>query len=526
MSPGRECSRTWRWACTELLCVRVGVCAEQHGSGARFFRRSRRSALPAAVLLACLLAIACTSPVPLAPLTAQVTVPAAATTVLGTDGAAALAVAASAALYATAPVAVLTAAADPAGPAAAGPVAERIGAPLLLTPTEGDSPDVRAELTRLGTTTVLAVGEEAVRWATAAEVAARIVTDEARLPPVAVPARRPSVLVLARDPSAQLAAVTTARASGADLAVLPGGDPRLAPEHLRRPEHVVALGSGFGPPEVLERRLAVAATGVLLPGGGQVMFPGRRMVALYGHPGAPALGVLGEQDIAGSVRRAQTLAAEYQPLVGEPVVPAFEIIATVADSVPGPDGNYSAEASVDELRPWVDAAREAGVYVVLDLQPGRTDFLTQARRYEELLAQPNVGLALDPEWRLGPQQRHRVQIGTVGVDEVNSVVTWLADLTRDRVLPQKLLMLHQFRLTMISGRDRLDTSRDELAVVVHADGFGTPDLKFTTWRTLHEAEPSGIRWGWKNFYDEDTPMFTPAQTMAIGPESPVFVSFQ
>jgi hypothetical protein len=87
-------------------------------------------------------------------------------------------------------------------------------------------------------------------------------------------------------------------------------------------------------------------------------------------------------------------------------------------------------------------------------------------------------------------------------------------------------MLHQFRLTMISGRDRLDTSRDELAVVVHADGFGTPDLKFTTWRTLHEAEPSGIRWGWKNFYDEDTPMFTPAQTMAIGPESPVFVSFQ
>ncbi|WP_433287918.1 hypothetical protein ACQPZQ_34620 [Pseudonocardia sp. CA-142604] len=476
--------------------------------------------------MACLLALACTPVVPLAPLTARVAVPAGATTVLSTDGPAALAVATSAALFASAPVAVLTTAADPAGPAAAGPMAERIGAPLLLTPTDEDSPDVRAELTRLGTTTVLAVGEEAVRWATAAEVAARIVTDEAALSPVVAPPRRPSVLVLALDPTAQLAAVTTARASGADLAVLPGGDPRLASEHLRRPDHVVALGSGFGTPQVLEQRLAVAATGVMLPGGGQVAFPGRRMVALYGHPGAPALGVLGEQDIAGSIRRARELAAEYQPLVGEPVVPAFEIIATVADSVPGADGNYSAESSVDELRPWVDAARDAGVYVMLDLQPGRTDFLTQAKRYEELLAQPHVGLALDPEWRLGPQQLHRVQIGSVGIDEVNSVVTWLADLTRDRVLPQKLLMVHQFRLMMINGRERLDTSRDELSLVLHADGFGTPDLKFATWRTLHQAAPSGIRWGWKNFYDEDSPMFTAAQTMAIGPQSPVFVSFQ
>ncbi|OLT14098.1 hypothetical protein BJF78_20090 [Pseudonocardia sp. CNS-139] len=63
------------------------------------------------------------------------------------------------------------------------------------------------------------------------------------------------------------------------------------------------------------------------------------------------------------------------------MVPAFEIISTVADAHPGPDGDYSAEAGVAELRPWVEAARTAGVYVVLDLQPGRTDFLTQARRY-------------------------------------------------------------------------------------------------------------------------------------------------
>jgi len=250
------------------------------------------------------------------------------------------------------------------------------------------------------------------------------------------------------------------------------------------------------------------------------------MVALYGHPGVPALGVLGEQGIPESITRAQALAAEYQPFSDEPVVPAFELISTVADSGPGPDGDYSSEATVEFLRPWVDAARDAGVYVVLDLQPGRADFLTQAKRYAELLAQPHVGLALDPEWRLGPDERPLQQIGTVGVDEINSVATWLADLTRANALPQKVLMVHQFRLAMITERERLDTSRDELAVLLHADGFGTPDLKLETWAAMHEGEPAGVHWGWKNFYDEDTPTFSPEQTLRVGPPPPVFVSFQ
>jgi len=33
------------------------------------------------------------------------------------------------------------------------------------------------------------------------------------------------------------------------------------------------------------------------------------LVALYGHPGTAALGVLGEQDLPGSIARAQKLAA-------------------------------------------------------------------------------------------------------------------------------------------------------------------------------------------------------------------------
>jgi hypothetical protein len=114
----------------------------------------------------------------------------------------------------------------------------------------------------------------------------------------------------------------------------------------------------------------------------------------------------------------------------------------------------------------------------------------------------------------------------VSVDEVNRLIGWLADLTREHVLPQKLLVLHQFQLRMIDGRERLDTSRDELAVMVHADGQGSQGDKQATWRALHANPPAGIFWGWKNFYDEDAPMLTPEQTMAQVSPRPDLISYQ
>jgi hypothetical protein len=250
------------------------------------------------------------------------------------------------------------------------------------------------------------------------------------------------------------------------------------------------------------------------------------LVALYGIPGSGALGVLGEQDLPATIQRAQQTADPYRSLVGATVVPTFEIIATVASEFPGPDGNYSAEGDVETLRPWVEAAGAAGIYVVLDLQPGRTDFLTQAQRYQSLLELPHVGLALDPEWRLAPGQVHLRQIGQVGIDEVNGVVTWLADLTRQRHLPQKLLVLHQFQVRMIVDRERLDTTRDELAIMVHADGQGGQAAKQDTWRVLHQDAPAGLSWGWKNFVDEDSPMLTPEETITQVLPTPQLVTYQ
>ena len=109
-----------------------------------------------------------------------------------------------------------------------------------------------------------------------------------------------------------------------------------------------------------------------------------------------------------------------------------------------------------------------------------------------------------------PGQLPLKQIGSVSITEVNSVVNWLAGLTARRHLPQKLLVLHQFRLSMIQDEQGLDTRHDDLAIVIHMDGQGTPADKQQTWDAVTAAAPPGVFFGWKNFFAKDHPMLTPA----------------
>lgn len=262
-----------------------------------------------------------------------------------------------------------------------------------------------------------------------------------------------------------------------------------------------------------------------LPGGGDELFPDRRFVALYGTPSTPDLGPLGEQGIEETFERLEPVVEEYQEFSEEPVQPALEIIASVASTEPGADGNYTNELDPEDLEPWVDAAEEADVYVVLDLQPGHAHFLEQAQEYEDLLARPHVGLALDPEWRLDPGQEHGAQVGSVDAEEINETSEWLADLTAEHELPQKMFLIHQFTQPMIQNRSDIDTEAEELAFVLHADGHGEPESKMATWDMLLDGLPDGMWMAWKNFRNEDFPTFTAEQTYDVEPQ-PWFVSFQ
>ena len=323
-----------------------------------------------------------------------------------------------------------------------------------------------------------------------------------------------------------LAAVATARAAGANVDVLPAPDPRATSKSMAAAkEGVIAIGQAFRGQDYFSQAARMIDAGEL-PGGGGLLFPGRRMIALYGHPSGGALGVMGEQPPKEAVARVNKLVEEYQPHSDYQVMPAFEIIATVASDSPGPDGDYSNEADPAELEPYIDAITEAGGYAFLDLQPGQASLLEQAKRYEKLLKKPNVGLALDPEWKLHPGQKPMENVGYVEVDEINQVSHWLANLVRRNNLPQKGLIMHQFQLQMIRNRESLNTNYPELAHILHADGHGPPGEKFATWEAMKKDLPAGVFLAWKNFYDEDSPTFSPEKSYKDVKPRPWFISYQ
>ena len=335
-------------------------------------------------------------------------------------------------------------------------------------------------------------------------------------------------MVDASDPVTMLLSAGTGHAVDARTIAIDGSD------ILGYPELGVALQ---GPGKTIrfigevsegnDWQIDVLTNGQQLPGGGFVILPEhqRRYVAFYGHPDTSALGVLGEQDGEATIERMQPFLSAYEG-DGAQVVATFEIIATVASAGPGDDGNYSYEWPDETFDDLLETAELHDAYVLLDLQPGRTDFLTQAKVYKDLLMRPYVGLALDPEWRLKPNQVHLQQTGSVDAAEINTVIAWLGDLVRDNGLPQKMLLLHMFRTEMLENREIL-VDRPELQVVIQMDGDGTEPQKDATWDRLRNGfEDAFWSWGWKNFFDEDEPgPPTPESTMSKEP-TPVYVSYQ
>ena len=252
--------------------------------------------------------------------------------------------------------------------------------------------------------------------------------------------------------------------------------------------------------------------------------PDTLYVALYGHPGSATLGALGEQGVDAAVDRAQQVAESYAAF-GRPVVPTFEIIATVVSTSAGADGDYSNEFPASTFQPWIDAAASARMHVVLDLQPGRSTFPSQAAEIEGLLAQRHVSLALDPEWRVGPtQQPGGGRIGTVDGSEVNETIDFLDGIIRRHGLPPKMLVVHQFTPSMVTNRSII-RGTDRVQVVFQMDGFGSLTLKQASWGRMVADLPPGALTGWKNFYDEDRPTPSPSQALDNAP-TPVYISYQ
>lgn len=270
------------------------------------------------------------------------------------------------------------------------------------------------------------------------------------------------------------------------------------------------VGSGDDRGE--SRATAEAEPGRELPRGGYRVLPDFRVVALYGAPQDPALGALGIGSPDQAARRLADLTRSYRA-ARKPVLPAFELLATIAAGHPGLDGLYRTRQPTATIRRYLEAVRRIDGLLILDLQPGYADFSDEAKELARFLREPDVGLAMDPEWHVADGEVPGRTIGSVDAEEVNEVSAYLARIVRRHGLPQKLLVVHQFTDAMVGGKRRIE-QRPGVAVVFNADGFGTPALKRATYRRVRKS----ARWlGFKLFFEEDTGLMSPKQVLGLQP---------
>ena len=85
---------------------------------------------------------------------------------------------------------------------------------------------------------------------------------------------------------------------------------------------------------------------------------------------------------------------------GRPALPAFELISTIVHRTPGEDGKFSTRQKPEVIDRYLREARKHRALLILDIQPGRASFLDEVRALRPWLEQPDVSLALDPEWSM------------------------------------------------------------------------------------------------------------------------------
>jgi hypothetical protein len=257
-----------------------------------------------------------------------------------------------------------------------------------------------------------------------------------------------------------------------------------------------------------------------LPRGGRRLFPQHRIVAYYGAPGNVELGTLG---IGTPDQAGKRLLAQMQQYRGDgrKLLPAMELIAVVAARGAQADGSYSHKQTSATVRKYLKAARKIKALLILDIQPGHADFMSLVKHFGRFLREPDVAVALDPEWHT-PGAVPGTVIGSTDAATVNAVSRYLQRVVRKYRLPDKLLLVHQFTDSMIRNKQQLKPLHG-VPLVLNVDGFGTQPVKIAKYHDFTTPPVRHVHAGFKLFFKEDTDTMTASQVLALRPRPAVVI---
>jgi 2-hydroxychromene-2-carboxylate isomerase len=324
--------------------------------------------------------------------------------------------------------------------------------------------------------------------------------------------------------SAAAAAPVTADVTGTGSAATPATDAKQAASPAK-PAPKVKYETGEDP-EFAKKCGWPVKFPPPLPGS---ILPAKRIVAYYGNPKSKRMGVLGEYPKEEMLRRLKVEVDKWEKAdPSKPVQPALHLVTVVAQGEPGKAGKYRMimpDKVVNEVYDW---AKEAHAILFIDIQTGHSDIRTILPRFEWLLKNPDVHLAIDPEFNLiGSGRKPGSKIGTYDASDVNYASAFLRDVVKKYNLPPKVFIVHRFTRNMVTNARKIEV-HPEVQMVMNMDGWGAPWLKRDSYRDYIIREPVQFT-GFKLFYHNDTkkgdPLMTPQQLLKLVP-APVYIQYQ
>lgn len=256
----------------------------------------------------------------------------------------------------------------------------------------------------------------------------------------------------------------------------------------------------------------------------KVALPADRLVVYYGNPFSAAMGPIGAYSDEELLARLQQQARVYADLDPEhPVVPAFDYVTPVAQASPMADGTWTARMPDDSIEHYRELANGNHMLFFMDMQIGHSTVQAEVNNVWPFLQMPGVDLALDPEFDMPPGTIPGIEFGRMTAAEINWVIDKLSNLVLTQHLPAKVLIIHQFRESMLPDWQKIRI-KPGVEVVTSVDGFGTPGEKLDDYRIFDKQQLIQYP-GFKLFYRLDKPLMSPSDVLRMEPP-PLMVMYQ
>ena len=278
------------------------------------------------------------------------------------------------------------------------------------------------------------------------------------------------------------------------------------------------------------------------------VLPTHRIVAFYAVPYAEPTGPAYEPTDSMLAALKQQGDAYEQLDPEHPVQLGIDLVVSVPDGYPGPQGTYSHHVDAGTIQSYIDFCSKNDLLLFLDLNFGQSPILKEVSYFLPYLAKYTfVHMAIDPEWMF--PRRDGIpgyNLSNVRASDLNPIIEAIAAIPMQDHVPRKILIIHQYRPDGDGLKDPYDAGQAEIAdkrnllfdprvdVVIHVDSVGgyrgdiqDKTLQYNEWVQQDMGKYHNFLYGgFKLFYQHEAKvrLMTPKEVLSLKP-APMVVTY-